>query len=664
MRKLFFIFFVFCLQLSVLQAQNRKVDSLQRILQSEKEDSNKVNTLVLLGIDFFKMTKYDSSLIYASQAKVLAEKIGYEEGLAEAYSGMATTFSSQGNYASALEYTNKALDIYRKTGNKKAIGGTLEIIGFTYTDIGDLAKALEAFFSGLTICRESGNIMGECSCLGNIGRLYYMQGNCTKALAYDSMALAASKEQGFNMAVSVIEGNIGQIYADQGDYAKAQEYYKNSLILNQKIGYKIGIATNYDNISYVYNKQGDYPQALKYEFNTLSILKDIGEENDIAQTLLAIGNIFYKQKNYFFAKKYFDSAFALSKQIGVKGLLGDIYHSLSRLDSVNGTYENEVTDYKDYILYRDSLNNEAAIKKTTQAEMNFEFTRRTDSIQAEQDKLNAVAEQESQRQKVIRNVFIGGFSLAFLASGMFFFQRRRIAIERKKLKESNAVKDKLFSIISHDLRSPLLSLSATIPLLQEEELSKETVDRLTKNLENSTYATLNMLDNLLQWSFSQIEGMKIEKEKVSLDEIIGENIILYLNPAAQKNITLQTELKSGIDVIADKNIARLVMRNLLNNAIKYTKSGGVIMVSVFKENGYAGFIVKDTGIGIPAVILQNIFTLGNKQKMRLGTNDEKSSGLGLALCQELMQKLGGRINIESKEGEGTQCRASFSFSVE
>ncbi len=649
----FLLFTPFC------SAQNRSADSLLGILKTEKGDTNKVKTLNALGGAFYRNNKYDSSLFYSKQGKELAEKIGFEKGLADAYSTLANTSAYKGNYNEAIDNANKAIAISLKIGYSACLASSLNILGLTYMGQGENPKALAALFEGLNTFKKEGNKKGMCSCMGNIALIYYAERNDTAALHYDTIALAATKELGYEQATAIIEGNIGILYSDMGNENKATQYYLQSLAIDQKLGYDIGLATNYDNLAGIYTRKGNFNGALNYERKSLDIMRKVGKENDIGTIYNTAGDIYYKQKNYALSRLYHDSALALSKRIGTRGTSADAYFAFSQIDSAQGDFKTSKEDYKKYIIYRDSLTNEATIKKTTQTEMNYAFDLKTDSAKAVQDKLNAIEAAEKGRQEVIRNAFIGGFLLAFTASGIFFMQRRRIAKDRKLLKESNDIKDKLFSIISHDLRSPLISIEATIPLLQEEDLPKETSSTLMKNLEQSTYSTLNMLDNLLQWSFSQMKGMKIEKAKVNLGEIANENVTLYHEQAAQKGIKLNTKLHSGTEVFADMNIVRLVMRNLLNNAIKYTDSGGTISLATFNENGNAGFTVSDTGIGIPEEILKNIFMLGDRKKMRLGTAEEKSSGLGLALCNELLQKSGGEIKIESAEGKGTICKVSF-----
>ena len=653
----------FLLSSPSVSAQNHESDSLQNILKTEKEDTNKVKTLNALGSVFYRTNKYDSSLFYTNKGKELAEKIGYEHGLADAYCTLANTSAYKGNYNGAIDNASKAIALSRKIGYNACLASSLNILGLTYMGQGENPKALTALFEGLTTFKKEGNKKGVCSCLGNIALIYYAEHNNSESLHYDTIALATAMQSGYQQSAAIIEGNIGLLYVEMGNYDKAMAYYNMSLAIDQKLKYSIGLATNYDNIAGIYTRKGDFNQALDYERKSLAIMRKVGKENDIGTIYNTVGDIYYKQKNYPLSRIYHDSALALSKRIGTRGTSADSYLALSQIDSAQNDFKASKEDYKNYIIYRDSLMNEATIKKTTQAEMNYAFALKTDSTKAMQDKLNVVAEEEKQRQEVIRNAFIGGFSLALVASGIFFMQRRKIARDRKLLKESNDIKDKLFSIISHDLRSPLLSIEATIPLLQMEDLPKETGKNLMKNLENSTYSTLNMLDNLLQWSFSQMKGIKIEKVKINLDEVANENLALYRNAAVQKGIKLTGELHSGVVAFADENIVRLVMRNLLNNGIKYTGEGGNVTLTAFNENNFTGFIVSDTGIGIPEDILPTIFALGDRKKMRIGTADEKSSGLGLALCNELIQKLGGGIKIESAEGKGTVCKVSLPANV-
>jgi two-component system sensor histidine kinase/response regulator len=196
-------------------------------------------------------------------------------------------------------------------------------------------------------------------------------------------------------------------------------------------------------------------------------------------------------------------------------------------------------------------------------------------------------------------------------------------------------------------------------LFRKGKISEENSEALSQNLESSMQNTITLVDNLLSWSQSQMKGFNIKPEKLQLNEITSDIVNLYSNAARQKEITIEADVSSGLELEADKNIIKLVLRNLLNNAIKFSNEGGKILVSTFSKNGLVGFSVKDTGIGIPTDYLHNLFTLGNNQKIREGTANEPGSGLGLVLCNELISSSGGAMTVESKEGNGSTFFALF-----
>ncbi len=650
---------LFILFSGLSNAQTRKIDSLRKVIANEKEDSNRVNTLNLLGVAYFNASKLDSDIVYSNQAKELAEKIGFERGLAATYCNLANASSFKGNNVSAIGYANKALEISQKTNNPHFTAYAYNILGFTYMGIENYSKALDAFSSGVSVCKKNGDKRNLCACLANIASIYAKQLNYAKALEFDTMALATAREVNYTGAVYPLQNNIRLLYFTIGKYDKAKEYYEASYATGQKLGDKINSFSYNSNMADVYAEEGNYTKALECKFIALASIKEVGKKNDISKGYADVGEIYFKMKNYSATKIYMDSSLTISMAIGELEHIKETYRYLYMLDSINGDTKTELQDYKKYIFYRDSLANEANGKKVTQAEMNYDFARKMDSTHAAQDILNVASANERERQKVIEYGLAGGLALAFIASGIFFFQRRKIAVERMRLKESNEVKDKLFSIISHDLRSPLNLLNGMLSLFKRGKVTADNSEALSQNLEGSMQNTMNLLDNLLSWSHSQMKGFNIKTKKVKPDDIVKEIITLYANAAKQKGVLVENDMNTGIELDADDNILKLVLRNLLNNAIKFSNPGGKIYITPVSKSGYSGFSVKDEGIGIPAGYLELLFKLGNEKKIREGTNNEQGSGLGLVLCDELVTRSGGELKVESLEGKGTTVSVLF-----
>ena len=227
----------------------------------------------------------------------------------------------------------------------------------------------------------------------------------------------------------------------------------------------------------------------------------------------------------------------------------------------------------------------------------------------------------------------------------------------KELKETNQIKDKLFSVISHDLRGPLHSLKGTLNILRMGALNPEEFNKLTETIEGQLHQTSYLLDNLLQWSKTQMQGESFTPTHIKLNTVLIEILQLVEQDFDQKKIQASHTLQEGLVVFADSNMIRTVLRNLISNALKFTEEHGKIIIDA-KSNGDVVLIsIEDNGMGIPSRYLKDIFTL--QGITTVGTREEKGTGIGLVLCKEFVEKNGGRIWVDSEEGKGS----TFYFTV-
>lgn len=226
-----------------------------------------------------------------------------------------------------------------------------------------------------------------------------------------------------------------------------------------------------------------------------------------------------------------------------------------------------------------------------------------------------------------------------------------------ELEASNKTKDKIFSIISHDLRSPFMSILGYSELLNDEHenLDTPTVKKYTERIMDASQNTMSMVDGLLEWSKLQMGGVVPAHEEVNLANIAHEIEKLFHPQILKKGLNFITEIDEAIILITDPAILRSVIRNLVSNAIKFTPQGGLIKVSAVETRGYIEIEVVDTGIGIPEDMIASLFTMESVQS-RKGTASEKGTGLGLSLVHDLLQKVGGEISVESTVGTGTVFR--------
>ncbi len=233
--------------------------------------------------------------------------------------------------------------------------------------------------------------------------------------------------------------------------------------------------------------------------------------------------------------------------------------------------------------------------------------------------------------------------------------QNKLSEEEKKLKEVIRSKDKYFSILAHDLRSPLTGLLNALEILTEDSNDDKPIDSSLLHLVfRSSKRLYRLIDNLLIWSRTQLGIIKFKPQEFDANIEIKNIVDLYLTSITEKGIILNNEVKDSFTINYDKDIFNLIIRNLLSNAIKFTNQGGSINIThIFTQDGAHEFKVADTGVGMSEEQLDDLFTL-EKIKSTAGTNKETGSGLGLILCKEFAERHNGSLSVSSKLGEGTE----------
>lgn len=231
---------------------------------------------------------------------------------------------------------------------------------------------------------------------------------------------------------------------------------------------------------------------------------------------------------------------------------------------------------------------------------------------------------------------------------------RALVESEQKLRVANAMKDKFFSIISHDLKSPFSAILGISEILHDsyDELSDEDHKTFVSDLKNSAQKVFKLVENLLAWARSQRGEMQIRPEEVSLAALIDEMIELYTPLAKQRAITILSSVSPETHVAADKDMLSIVFRNLMNNAVKFNKDGGEVAVSAETEGRFAAITIRDVGIGIASEDFDKLFRIDSPRT--IGHSPYKGSGLGLILCKEYLDKMGGDIRVNSELGSYTE----------
>ncbi|MCB1160221.1 MAG: sensor histidine kinase, partial [Leptospiraceae bacterium] len=232
-------------------------------------------------------------------------------------------------------------------------------------------------------------------------------------------------------------------------------------------------------------------------------------------------------------------------------------------------------------------------------------------------------------------------------------KNKDLDLRGKELQEVNRAKDKIFAIISHDLRSPIAALNSFLEIFSLKNIPPDKTLEYIDKLKNSIRNLQMTLDNLLQWAAGQLKGIKVEKQTFNILGVSESCRLLLQDIANTKGIQIQQEIPSDLEALADPEHIRLVLRNLLSNAIKFTEPGGTVSIQAVKVEGSIQLSVKDTGLGMSEELIAN-FTQNKLIQSQFGTQRESGTGLGLHLCKEFIELNGGEIRIKSKPGQGTK----------
>lgn len=575
------------------------------------------------------------------------------------------------NPDSALLMGQKALEISRRSKFEKGIALSLLTQGVAYSAKGDYPEALNCHLQALRISEKLGldGLTGDN--YSNIGIVYNDLGEYSKALDYFERALATARKRGVKPAIAALLVNIAEVHKKRNDFDSAIVYNTNALKITEEIHDSLTMSITLLNIGDNYNKKKQPGKALDYLEKSLHISEKIRDDEGIAWSNNSLAETDQLSGHFAESISYANKGLQQALVLGMGELAKESYHILYSDYKALGDFKKALDERNGEIALDDSLHSLEKDKEIKGLQSDYELEKQQHQI----DLLNkdkVIQQSEIAHDRIKFYLFVGlafllGLWTFFLIRSNLFKQRlnqllesrnQEIGNQNQQLEDLNMVKNKLLSIIGHDLRSPIGTLKGFVDVLKQSRLSEEQIHYFSKKMSESLEGTSRLLDNLLFWAKSQMEGIQINAQHFDLGPVIGQNKRLVQSRADEKNITLITdEAALPMMVYADEVMVDMVIRNLVENAIKFCRAGDVVRISVVIGNDSASITIKDTGQGIPAENQDKIFK--SVSYSTAGTSREKGSGLGLSLCRELIEKNGGKIWFESEPGVGT----SFTFTL-
>lgn len=580
---------------------------------------------------------------------------------------------------SAVKYGQKGIALAKKLGYKKGEAEICRFIGLTYRHYFLFSESLSWYFKALNLSTQINDVVGIGFCYDNLGVVRFNQKQFDDALNYFKRAKDQFEKVNNQEGLSYAYNHICWVLVEKEEFSSALDYIQEALFIRRKI------KASPEQICNTLGDMAIVQVALK-KFSAAKIT--INEGIQLAQKLkrpiivsayqLTLSNLFLNNGQLDEAIAAAQSSYQIAREDNHRLQRMKCASALAKIYEKQQKYDLAYPYLLEQYALKDSLFNEEINNKIAVLEAKYQFDLKERQLLEFQQRQELENKRNLDRERFLSSLLIA--ALIFLAVLAFFIYQKRkqdkfvneellqknaeisrqnqeIQEQTALLAENNRFKDRLFSIISHDLRSPVVGLVGSLELVNEGLLSESEFRNMLPDLAHNINSIQSLLDNLLAWARTQMKGIAVLPEAFHIRELLEDKISMFKKQIQAKELNIFNNIEADLQVLADKNMIDLVARNLLSNAIKFSVQGGTITITSARQKGYSQICITDNGIGISSDNLNKLFdaqTVSTK-----GTAGEMGTGLGLLLSKEFIEQNGGKIWGESVIEEGSK----FCFTI-
>jgi len=639
--------------------------------------------------------------------------VNNQKKAADIYTNLGALYVNIPDYAKGLEMNQKAIAVYQKSNNDEALSNCYINVSEIYQDLHQHKKALEYIRMALSFFIKNGDERGQAVAYQGIGSAYFAatpkelismdilpEQKLNAALDNFNKALKiAERNDDTDDLISANKANIGFVYEKLGQKDLAFKSFMGSVEVSRKSNSKKDYAESLKALGTFYNNQKDYINAVKVLTQTLNIAQQNRLLDIERDANLLLSEAYDKLKKYDESLAFYKQYVLVKEEIFDAEKEREITRRQMQLDfgvkEKDYQLKQQVTDavlqqqvllakqqHQKLILRQQQLDLSDKEKmlqrlKFLQEQKDLENEKKTQRSNFEKSELlsknealirnKQISEQNQQiefdgKVKIFLSV---AFALVLLTAGIIYFNQRKttrlnkiINKQKRELEQLSKVKDRIFSVVSHDMRTPVNSLISFIQLLEEGNIEQVKLNSYASSLKNSLTYTSSMMENLLNWAASQMQGFNPYLETIN-PYLLADDVINSLKSGADlKCITIENNIFQDVVCKADTNMLSLVLRNLISNSIKFTPDKGIIKLYAILIQQELQIVIEDNGVGMGAEQVNHF----NKSAYlgagvsTPGTNKEKGTGLGLLLCRTFMGLMESKICVESSKNQGTKFK--------
>jgi signal transduction histidine kinase len=588
----------------------------------------------------------------------------------------------------SIKYGMEAIDLASKHKDYNSLAKAYSFVGVAYRIMGKYSKSVDFYYEGLEVA-DNHEIPEQAGYAHlNLANLYIYQELISLASENLKKADAIARKIDNKPMLAYVNQYYGRMYSLESKFDSALIFYQKSLSLRQELNQLPEQATCYKYIGDIYFQKDSLSAASKNYNLSLEKLDKQNDKDLYTNLLIKKSLIFIKENHLKEASALAHEGLAIASEIGANMAIRDALQVLVIISLKTQDYKSASDFQQKVIQYDDTLFSKQLSEKIFLLEYQLERQQRNAKIDL-LNKDNAIKELMIKR---IRIISIGLTAIIVLLVAVFivlviFLKQRRdhekllelhnqeIVKQRNSIEEQNRklidaneklekseqelmrivrTKDKLFSIIAHDLRNPFTALTGLTEVMHEnaDTIKATEMTLYISKINEASHKLLRLIENLLEWARSQTGSLKPIRTNLILKSLADDVMKIYLTQAETKGITLKNEIADNTSVFTDHEILAIIIRNLISNGIKYTQKGGDVSITAYQEQDKTVLKVIDTGIGMSPEVLEMLFKIEQTFTTQ-GTGNEMGSGLGLVICKEFVEILGGTIAVESIVGKGT-----------
>ena len=665
------VFWIFLFSCGINSAQEPSVGELRQkiaTLRSQKKQVNKDTIYIGLLMDLGAKLRFlnpDSLLLLSSEAQKLSSNIDYKKGVSESLFNLGTYYSDIGEHSKAIDSYEMALVNAKKDNNHDLslrIGNELANEN-VYN--GNYSTALLGYLENIKLAQAYGNRKMESILYENVADLYATQKDYDQALYFYEKVEKINSKIGNDINSAQTMSNVASIYAETEDFQNALFKINRSIKIFEQGDVWDWLAYAYEVKGKVYLKQKQFTRALYWYHKSAELHENLQDDRGIIDLYNGMAEANFGLEKDSISQNYAMMAYEISSTIksmeGIKKCSNTLY-------KVYKNQEDYASALKFHEIFRqisDTLSRDENKMSMTMLKTEISHKNQQEALVLKNEK--ALAKQRLYIYIAILFVIIMG-AIAFLVvrgqkilkklNRELEVQKEDLELRESELWETNNTKNKLFSIIAHDLRGPIGALEGLLKLLNSGDIKESEFKEFIPKLKNDVNSISFTLNNLLTWGQSQMREATTDPTNVDLNALVENNINLLSELAFTKMITMDNLIVNKAIIWSDENQMDIVIRNLLSNALKFTPNNGHITIGYVDRPDYLEVFVKDNGIGMDEYVQEQILSK-NTNITTYGTNNEKGTGLGLSLCSEMVIKNGGTLWVKSEINEGS----TFYFTV-